>query len=88
MEYSTIVDENGYDFYKLIEIYKNVFDNQDGAVVLNHLRGLVGYDDYNFRHGMVSHELYYREGMRSVVVNILSILKTNTKDVMQRQQGV
>jgi len=73
-------NDGAEEYVKIIQSYKNLFNSPDGEMVIENLKSLVGYDDFMYYKGVESHELFYKEGRRSVVVHIINILKTKSNE--------
>ena len=67
---------------RIISAYKNIFESQQGKEVLADLMQV--HNMLNSTHSPSVHDIYFKEGERNVVLRILSILKTDTKKLIER----
>ncbi len=67
-----------------IQAYQNVFNSREGAQVLYDLMSTHGMLSPQFPKDGNANELVYREGARSVVLRILTLLKADPNQLLER----
>lgn len=63
------------------QLYKRVFDNEDGKAVLKDLekRCFVNFTTYNDSHGQMS----FSEGRRSIYIHIKNLIEKNLTQILE-----
>ena len=67
-----------------IQAYQNVFNSREGNQVLYDLMSTHGMLSPQFPKDCNVNELVYREGARSVVLRILTLLKADPNQLLER----